>query len=167
MKEPAGRPTGIIVALASLLANQSCAAGIHAKQFINSIDPERTVTSPEAVEHGSPRTLREKLIKIGAKVVRHGRYITFQLAEFALPAIRSPTPRAASTGSDRGLLPRPQPKAPARPFHFLEVRWQSVGPKGRLVADLRVDPVQDANGFTHQTHVTCPVGLPMHHISPV
>ncbi len=28
---------------------------------------------------------RAKLIKIGAKVVRHGRYITFQLAEVALP----------------------------------------------------------------------------------
>ncbi len=27
----------------------------------------------------------EKLIKIGAKVVRHGRYITFQLAEVAIP----------------------------------------------------------------------------------
>ncbi len=25
------------------------------------------------------------LIKIGAKVVRHGRYITFQLAEVAIP----------------------------------------------------------------------------------
>ncbi len=30
-------------------------------------------------------TLREKLIKIGAKVVRHGRYMTFQLAEVAVP----------------------------------------------------------------------------------
>ncbi len=29
-------------------------------------------------------TLREKLIKIGTKVVRHGRYITFQLAEVAI-----------------------------------------------------------------------------------
>lgn len=28
-------------------------------------------------------TLREQLIKIGAKVVRHGRYITFQFAEVA------------------------------------------------------------------------------------
>ena len=27
------------------------------------------------------RTLREKLIKIGAKVVRHARYVTFQMAE--------------------------------------------------------------------------------------
>ncbi len=30
-------------------------------------------------------TMREKLINIGAKVVRHGRYITYQLAEFAIP----------------------------------------------------------------------------------
>jgi len=30
-------------------------------------------------------SLREKLIKIGAKVVSHGRYITFQLAEVAVP----------------------------------------------------------------------------------
>ncbi len=37
------------------------------------------------VEHWSLTTLREKLIKIGAKVVRHGRYIAFQLAEAAMP----------------------------------------------------------------------------------
>ena len=30
-------------------------------------------------------TLREKLIKIGARVVRHGRYVTFQMAEVAIP----------------------------------------------------------------------------------
>ncbi len=30
-------------------------------------------------------TLREKLIKIGTKVVRHGRYVTFQLAEVTVP----------------------------------------------------------------------------------
>ncbi len=41
--------------------------------------------SPEAVEHWSLTTLREKLIKTGAKVVRHGRYITFQMAGVALP----------------------------------------------------------------------------------
>ncbi len=45
----------------------------------------RTLALPEAVEHGSLTTLREKLIKIGAKIVRHGRYITFQLAEVAIP----------------------------------------------------------------------------------
>ncbi len=30
-------------------------------------------------------TMREKLIKIGTKIVRHGRYVTFQLAEVAIP----------------------------------------------------------------------------------
>ncbi len=30
------------------------------------------------------RELREKLVKIGAKVVSHGRYVTFQLAEVAV-----------------------------------------------------------------------------------
>jgi hypothetical protein len=29
--------------------------------------------------------LRENLIKIGAKVVQHARYVTFQMAEFAIP----------------------------------------------------------------------------------
>ncbi len=39
---------------------------------------------PKEVEHWSLTTLREKLVKIGAKVVRHGRYVTFQLAEVAV-----------------------------------------------------------------------------------
>jgi len=30
-------------------------------------------------------TLREKLVKIGAKVVAHAKYLTFQLAEVAVP----------------------------------------------------------------------------------
>jgi len=30
-------------------------------------------------------TLKEKLIKIGAKVVSHGRYVAFQMAEVAIP----------------------------------------------------------------------------------
>jgi Transposase DDE domain group 1 len=30
-------------------------------------------------------SLRERLIKIGAKVVAHAKYITFQLAEVAVP----------------------------------------------------------------------------------
>ena len=37
------------------------------------------------MEHWSKTTLQEKLIEIGAKVVRHGRYITFQLVEVAVP----------------------------------------------------------------------------------
>ncbi len=45
----------------------------------------RTLALPQEVEHWSLTTLREKLIKIGAKIVRHGRYATFQLAEVAIP----------------------------------------------------------------------------------
>ncbi len=45
----------------------------------------RTLALPEAVKQWSLTSLREKLVKIGAKVVRHGRYIIFQMAEVALP----------------------------------------------------------------------------------
>ena len=50
----------------------------------------RTLAMPKAVETWSLTSLREKLIKIGAKVVSHGRYVTFQLAEIAVPAGCSP-----------------------------------------------------------------------------
>jgi len=45
----------------------------------------RTLALPEEIEHWSLTTLKEKLVKIGARVVRHGRYVTFQLAEVAVP----------------------------------------------------------------------------------
>ena len=40
---------------------------------------------PEEVEHWSLTTLREKLVKIGAKVVKHSSYVMFQLAEVTIP----------------------------------------------------------------------------------
>ena len=43
----------------------------------------RTLALPETTEPWSLTSLREKLIKIGAKVVSHARYVTFQLAEVA------------------------------------------------------------------------------------
>ncbi len=48
-------------------------------------DPEPTSAPPLGAEHWSLTMLRETLVKIGAKVVRHGRYITFQMAEVAIP----------------------------------------------------------------------------------
>ena len=39
----------------------------------------------QAMRHWTLTTLREKLIKIGAKVVRHSRKIVFQMAEVAVP----------------------------------------------------------------------------------
>ena len=45
----------------------------------------RRLALPKPVRHWSLTTLREKLIKIGAKIVRHARYVTFQMAEVAIP----------------------------------------------------------------------------------
>jgi hypothetical protein len=45
----------------------------------------RTWVLPKKIEHWSMTTLREKLIKIGAKVVHHARGVVFQMAEVAVP----------------------------------------------------------------------------------
>jgi hypothetical protein len=45
----------------------------------------RRLALPKSVKKWSLRTLREKLIKIGAKVVRHSRYVIFQMAEVVVP----------------------------------------------------------------------------------
>jgi Transposase DDE domain group 1 len=44
----------------------------------------RTLAMPKTVEAWSLTSLREKLIKIGAKVVSHRRYVTFQMSEVAV-----------------------------------------------------------------------------------
>ena len=45
-----------------------------------------TVTIDMAQAEGlKPPHIRDKLVKIGAKIVRHGRYNTFQMAEVAVP----------------------------------------------------------------------------------
>jgi hypothetical protein len=43
-----------------------------------------TLAMPKTAEPWSLTSLREKLIKIGAKVVSHNRYVTFQMAEVAV-----------------------------------------------------------------------------------
>ena len=45
----------------------------------------RQLVLPKPIKGWTLTTLREKLIKIGAKVVAHAKYITFQLAEVAVP----------------------------------------------------------------------------------
>ena len=47
----------------------------------------RRLALPKSVKKWSLRTLREKLIKIGAKVVRHSRYVVFQMAEVVVPRV--------------------------------------------------------------------------------
>jgi hypothetical protein len=45
----------------------------------------RTLATPEPIQDWSLTGLKEKLIKIGAKLVSHGRYVAFQMAEVAIP----------------------------------------------------------------------------------
>jgi hypothetical protein len=44
-----------------------------------------TLTTPEPIKDWSLTSLKENLIKIGAKFVSHGRYVAFQMAEVAIP----------------------------------------------------------------------------------
>jgi hypothetical protein len=45
----------------------------------------RTLATPEPIKDWSLTSLKEKLIKTGAKIVSHGRYVAFQMAEVAIP----------------------------------------------------------------------------------
>jgi hypothetical protein len=45
----------------------------------------RQLVLPKPIRGWTPTTLREKLVKIGAKVVRHSKYLLFQMAEVAVP----------------------------------------------------------------------------------
>ena len=79
----------------------------------------QTLALPKAAEPWSLTSPREKLIKIGAKVVSHGRYVTFQTAEVRLdegkPPSYSPACPASRrfgcqrVGCDRISLPREPP----------------------------------------------------------
>jgi hypothetical protein len=45
---------------------------------------ECALATPEPIKNWSLTSLKEKLIKTGAKVVSHGRYVAFQMAEVAI-----------------------------------------------------------------------------------
>jgi Transposase DDE domain group 1 len=69
---------------ATRLSCRSCAANavrlqLHTLAY-NLGNFMRALAMPKAAEPWSLTSLREKLIKIGAKVVSHGRYVTFQMA---------------------------------------------------------------------------------------
>jgi hypothetical protein len=44
----------------------------------------RTLATPEPIRDGSLASVKEKLIKIGGRVVSHGRYVAFDMAEVAV-----------------------------------------------------------------------------------
>ena len=57
---------------------------LHALAY-NLANSFRTLVLPDEIERWSLTTLREKAVKIGAKVIAHARYTVFQMAEVALP----------------------------------------------------------------------------------
>ena len=46
--------------------------------------PLANSTTPEPIRDWPPTSLKEKLMKAGAKVVSHGCYVAFQMAEVAI-----------------------------------------------------------------------------------
>ena len=66
----------------------------------------RQAILPNAVRHWTLTTVREKLIKVGAKVVRHARQVVFQMAELA---VRRELFRAILEGIGLLRLPTPMP----------------------------------------------------------
>ena len=69
----------------------------------------RCIELPEAMADWSLTSLQLKLIKIGARVVRHARAITFQLAEVA---VTGPGRSDCCNGRDRALLSTGCPAVP-------------------------------------------------------
>ena len=73
------RLAGIVMANpAPLFIDNGLERSWHGKVFLNPPFAQPAISQ-------SLTSLREKLIKIGAKVVGHGRYIAFQMAEVAIP----------------------------------------------------------------------------------
>ena len=61
---------------------QDNAARLQLSALANALRP---LALPRSVRTWNLTSLREKLVKIGAKVVAHARSVTFQLAEVAVP----------------------------------------------------------------------------------
>jgi Transposase DDE domain group 1 len=68
----------------------------------------RALALPAGVEHWALTTVREKLIKIGARIVRRGRYVVFQLAAVAVACALLPE----ILGRIKRLRLRPPPVPP-------------------------------------------------------
>ena len=74
-----GRLAGCLTLAADTIRLQLHALAYNLGNFL------RTLATPEPIKDWSLTSLTEKLIKIGAKVVSHGRYVAFQMAEVAIP----------------------------------------------------------------------------------
>jgi hypothetical protein len=65
-------------------AKQACCSSGQAVAY-NLANFLRQPLLPKPMQGGRLTTLREELVKIGAKVIAHAKYVVFQLAEVAAP----------------------------------------------------------------------------------
>ena len=56
------------------------------RDFFNTLSHKQSLTTPREVERWWLTTVREKLNKIGAGLVRQGRYVALQIATVAIPS---------------------------------------------------------------------------------
>jgi Transposase DDE domain group 1 len=81
----------------------------------------RTLALPAGVAQWSMTTLRDRLVKIGARIVRHARSVTFQMAEVAVSRSLFQQILAAITAL------RPSPPARAEDQRRSRPAWMSGG----------------------------------------
>jgi hypothetical protein len=99
----------------------------------------RRLELPRSVAHWSLTTLREKLIKIGAKAVAHARYVTWQMAEVAVPKEPCREDAMGTIRSDRAAeAAQAESSRKSRSCSLAETRWQR-GRTWRSVTTFRVE----------------------------
>jgi hypothetical protein len=107
----------------------------------------RTLMTSDSIKDWSLTTLKEKLIKIGAKVVSHGRYVAFQMAEVAIPRqmlIAEVRPAAATRASmRRAMMMR------SRAIDGRSTRYCGKTEKARMST-----PIRDSSGKCRFTGAT-------------
>jgi hypothetical protein len=75
---PEGTVTATSAAVLPFAAN-AVRLQLHALAY-NLANFLRTIATPEAIKYWSLTSLRERLIKTGARLVKHARYAVFQMA---------------------------------------------------------------------------------------
>jgi hypothetical protein len=75
----------VIVTLLDPIRNPIVVDRLARAEYEHVCSPRAWLATPEPIKDWSLTSLKEKLIKIGAKVVSHGRYVAFQMAEVAIP----------------------------------------------------------------------------------
>jgi hypothetical protein len=97
-------------------------------------------------------TLRDKLVKIGARIVRHGRYVVYQLAEVALPRASD---RSAQTRAAPGMRGAAMRRSRQRRCVYDQRDRPTLGPnagrKARKAVRRALGAVSDALGLARCT----------------